>query len=243
MASIATPNPEIDISPVVDPVALSARTKDMTDILATRIVLYSFVAAVLLAIGGFVVVAVYLFQYLHHAFDAFSKDSMTQLAAMDQGQLQTILLARAGLWKFILQSCGIISGVAFGFLGFGLFLLGAKGDMDAAFDDSQHKVQLTRMAPGSFVILIGAILIGVCSIHKVELAFDPATVTKVQKPVSGGGDAQASPGPHPAPVKPVDSNDPATNPNASMFPKSESETPTPQPPAGQPAGSASRPGR
>jgi len=69
---------------------------------------------------------------------------------------------------------GIICGAAFGFLGFALFLLGAKGDMDAAFQDSQHKVQLERMAPGSFVIFIAAILIGVCSIHPVKLEFFPA---------------------------------------------------------------------
>jgi hypothetical protein len=88
--------------------------------------------------------------------------------------MEAILLAHASLWKFILQSCGIICGAAFGFLGFALFLLGAKGDMDAAFQDSQHKVQLERMAPGSFVIFIAAILIGVCSIHPVKLEFFPA---------------------------------------------------------------------
>jgi hypothetical protein len=60
-----------------------------------------------------------------------------------------IIAAGTGQWKFLLQSYGVVSGVAFGVLGFALFLIGAKGDTDAAFDDSQHKVQLTRMAPGS----------------------------------------------------------------------------------------------
>ena len=54
----------------------AARVKDATDRLASRVLLYSFVAAVLLAIGAFVVVAVYLFQYLHHAVDAFSTRSL-----------------------------------------------------------------------------------------------------------------------------------------------------------------------
>jgi|GEM_PF-2445095 len=178
MATLVSSTADIvEPTDTVEPVASSSQPKDEAHTLTSRILLYSFAAAVLLAIGGFVVVAVYLFRYLNHAFSAFDTSSMTQLSGMDPGKMQTILLARAGLWKFILQSCGIISGVAFGFLGFGLFLLGAKGDMDAAFDDSQHKVQLSRMAPGSFVILIAAILIGICSTKKVDLAFTPVTTT------------------------------------------------------------------
>ena len=145
------------------------REKDATDTLTSHIVLWSFVAAVILAIAGFMVVATYLFRYFNHAVEAFTPSTMEQLAAMHTNAMQSLLLSRTGLWKFILQSCGIIAGVAFGFLGFALFLLGAKGDMDAAFDDSQHKVQLSRMAPGSFVLLVAAILIGVCSTKSVTL--------------------------------------------------------------------------
>jgi hypothetical protein len=202
MATVATTEPGISNVTQSEPLLTSpaSRSKDSTDTLTSHILLFSFVAAVLLAIGGFVVVAVYLFQYLHHAFQAFDKDSIAQMSGIDISELQTILLARAGLWKFILQSCGIIAGVAFGFLGFGLFLLGAKGDMDASFADSQHKVQLSRMAPGSFVILIAAGLIGVCSIHKVELKYDPAIETNTE---AGGGMNMG-----------ISVNDPASNPNA-----------------------------
>ena len=151
--------------------------------------LYSFAAAVLLAIGGFVVVAIYLFQYLHHSFDSFNTASLASLAQLigdgkstdpnasadSLTRLQDVLVARAGIWKFVLQSCGIMAGTAFGFLGFGLFLLGAKGDMDATFSDSSHKVQLSRMAPGSFVIFMAAVLIGFCSLNKVDLTFGATT--------------------------------------------------------------------
>jgi hypothetical protein len=142
-----------------------------------------------------------LFLYLNHSFAAFDPDNLSRFSSMDLQKLQPILLARAGLWKFILQSCGIISGVAFGFLGFGLFLLGAKGEMDASFADSQHKVQLTRMAPGSFVILIAAVLIGACSLNKVELSFSPIVTETTQVPGEdssakspGGGAASANSG-------------------------------------------------
>jgi hypothetical protein len=161
---IATPSVEDAI--VATP---ERRGKDATDNLTSHIVLWSFVAAVVLAIAGFMVVAIYLFRYFNHAVEAFTPPTMGQLASMNTNAMQSMLLARTGLWKFILQSCGIIAGVAFGFLGFALFLLGAKGDMDAAFEDSQHKVQLSRMAPGSFVLFIAAILIGLCSTKSVTL--------------------------------------------------------------------------
>jgi len=205
--------------------ASSSQPKEEVHTLTSQVLLYSFAAAVLLAIGGFVVVAVYLFRYLNHAFSAFDTNSMTQLSGMDPGRMQTILLARAGLWKFILQSCGIISGVAFGFLGFGLFLLGAKGDMDAAFDDSQHKVQLSRMAPGSFVILIAAILIGICSTKKVELSFDPVkTATEISGGGQGGGIRDAIP-------------------NLDNIPPVDAPVDAPQPGASKPAPSTTSPGK
>lgn len=200
MATAATPGPEIldatEPQPLREPSATTAT--NATHKISSQILLYSFVAAVLLAIGGFVVVCVYLFLYLNHAFAAFDPDNMARFSNMDLAKLQPILLARAGLWKFILQSCGIISGVAFGFLGFGLFLLGAKVDMDASFADSQHKVQLTRMAPGSFVILIAAVLIGACSLNKVELEFTPITTETKTQTIPVGQDKGQGAGAAPA---------------------------------------------
>ena len=155
---------------------------------AAWILLYSFVAAVLLAISGFAVVAVYLFSYLKHAIDTFNAAAIDQLAVLDNARMQSILLARAGLWKFILQSCGIISSVAFGFLGFSLFLLGIKGDMDANLDATTHKLSLVRLAPGSFIMFCAMVLIGVCSNTKVQLQFGPV---KTMQTLSG--EVQQSP--------------------------------------------------
>lgn len=137
--------------------------------------LSSFSAAVLLSLAAFIAVGDYLFRYLHVAISAFDAANIQQLTSIDLNQLQDILLARTGLWKFILQSCGVMAGAAFGFLGFALFLLGVKGDMDAAYHDAHHKVQLTRMAPGTFVILMASVLVGFCSTAKVELDFDVVT--------------------------------------------------------------------
>lgn len=221
MASVSTLESEaVAVIPIDSlPVSPSAQARDAAYTLASHIMLYSFAAAVLLAIGGFVVVAIYLFQYLHHSFDSFNTASLASLAQFtgnDPGansdaaetsltKLQDVLLARAGIWKFVLQSCGIMAGAAFGFLGFALFLLGAKGDMDASFKDSSHQVQLSRMAPGSFVILIAAILVGICSLNKVDLAFNPDTTET--KTVTPGAAVSA-------PSQPQSFKDPADDPFA-----------------------------
>lgn len=195
--TIATDPVILDVTPNTVVAAIpTVRSETDGHRLATRILMFSFAAAVLLAIAGFVVVAVYLFMYLTHGFAAFDREAMTQLSGMDLEKMRPILLARTSLWKFILQSCGIVAGAAFGFLGFALFLIGAKGDMDATFQDSEHKVQLERMAPGSFVILISAILIGLCSIHKVTLEFDTTTTQSHAVPAqsqTNTGSVQAGP--------------------------------------------------
>jgi hypothetical protein len=172
-----------------------ARSKRPAETLSQHLLIYSFFAAVLLAMAGFCVMAIYLFRYLDHAFAAFDDDAMRNFAVMEPVHLQDILLARAGLWKFILQSCGIICGAAFGFLGFALFLIGVKGDMDASYDDSQHKVQLSRMAPGTFVILMASILVALCSTTKVDLIFGAVESGQTAEPdiaLEGKGSPSAS---------------------------------------------------
>lgn len=157
-----------------------ARSEGLAQVLLLR----SFAAAVVLALAAFAAVGVYLFNYLNHAVAAFDSSNVEQLTRANFYAMQDILLAKAGLWKFILQSCGIMAGVAFGFLGFALFLLGVKGDMDAEYRNRQHKIQLSRMAPGTFVILMASALIGVCSTGKVRLDLNPvqtgATTTSSQ---------------------------------------------------------------
>jgi hypothetical protein len=196
-ASSASPGASAQVVSVV------SKEKDPTDYVTSHILMWSFVTAVVLAIAGFAVVAIYLFQYLGHAFQSFDTQTMDQLSKMDSGAMQSIIVARSGLWKFILQSCGVIAGVAFGFLGFALFLLGAKGDMDAAFDDSQHKVQLSRMAPGSFVILLAVLLIGICCYQRVEVSLP--TIETVEKPTGAMPDA----GDRPDGTPPADDATPA----------------------------------
>lgn len=65
--------------------------------------------------------------------------------------------------RISLLSTGVFVGLAFGFLGFSLFLIGINGSMDASLETAGNiKLQAARIAPGVFVLLASTILIGVC---------------------------------------------------------------------------------
>jgi hypothetical protein len=132
-----------------------------------------FVAAIALSAGSLISITIYLFWYLHTAFQSFEQDVTVQFLTSDIGRLEATLLARTALWKFALQSCGIISGVGLGFLGFGLFLIGIQGEMEAGGSYGQYRMLLRRMTPGTFVITVSAVVIGVCATHKIELDYGP----------------------------------------------------------------------
>jgi hypothetical protein len=74
--------------------------------------------------------------------------------------------------RILLLSCGVLVGLAFGFLGFGLFLVGVKGDVDADLEASdRYRLKLARLSPGLFVILCSTILIGVCATRSLPVDF------------------------------------------------------------------------
>jgi hypothetical protein len=67
--------------------------------------------------------------------------------------IQLSILARTAMARFALLSCGVCVGMGFGFLGFALFLLGIKGEMDVEARHENAQIKAARMAPGVFVML------------------------------------------------------------------------------------------
>ena len=92
--------------------------------------------------------------------------------------IQLGILARTAMARFALLSCGVSVGMGFGFLGFALFLLGIKGEMDVTEQNENANVKIARMAPGVFVILCGSILIAVCITFRTEYDFRGGETTQ-----------------------------------------------------------------
>ena len=108
-------------------------------------------AMLCLAIAGW-----YLISYRQFASEAIGKPPQ------GEALLVHIYLARA-----LLQSCGLATGMAFGFLGFSLFLIGVGGSMDASGSSGNVGVQVARISPGAFVMLCSAVLVGLCAVSEI----------------------------------------------------------------------------
>jgi hypothetical protein len=97
--------------------------------------------------------------------------------------IQLSILARTAMARFALLSCGVCVGMGFGFLGFALFLLGIKGEMDVEARHEQANVKIARMAPGVFVILCATILVALCVTFRTQYEWSAGETTEQEQPV------------------------------------------------------------
>ncbi|HEX8365697.1 MAG TPA: hypothetical protein VF603_10500 [Allosphingosinicella sp.] len=111
-----------------------------------------FITGLVLAILCLLIAGWYLIAYRQFASEALENPPQREQLVVH------IYLARA-----LLQSCGLATGMAFGFLGFSLFLIGVGGNMDASGSSGNVGVQVARISPGAFVMLCSAILVGICA--------------------------------------------------------------------------------
>ena len=120
-----------------------------------RFLTVGYVTAIALSLLGLVLSALYLFVFLW----------LTPRGPLgDQYQL----LGQTAQLRLLLLSTAIFVGMSFGFLGFGLFLIQAKGDVDAEVTVSDYKLKFARLSPGLFVILCATAIIIVCATFRIE---------------------------------------------------------------------------
>jgi len=123
-----------------------------------------FLAAACLTLSGW-----YLFTFLQATNSGVENLLRSALDnSTSPSVIQLSILARTAMARFALLSCGVCVGMGFGFLGFALFLLGIKGEMDVDAQHEKAQIKVARMAPGVFVILCATILIGVCVTFRTQ---------------------------------------------------------------------------
>ena len=131
-----------------------------------------FFSGLLLAFLCFLGSAYYLHQFQQTTSEAvrvtLQAAQQSSVSANGANLMQFSLSAHIFVAQVLLRSCGVFAGLAFGFLGFSLFLIGVQGDIDADLDASgKLKVSLVRLSPGALVIVVSAILIGFCAVSSV----------------------------------------------------------------------------
>lgn len=132
-----------------------------------KILEIGFLTGLLLALACFGLSSYYLISFEQHANAAVTKalaDSSGNLSAHQIFATQFALGVHMYVAKVLLLSCGVFAGLSFGFLGFSLFLIGVEGAVDAQLETpSALRLSVVKLAPGAFVIVCAAILIGVCA--------------------------------------------------------------------------------
>jgi len=108
-----------------------------------------FGAALVLASLCLLMSAWYLFRFLSATNTGIAAllENPSALST-DQTVLQLAINSRVVMTRFALLSCGVFVGMAFGFLGFALFLMGIKGEMDVSAQAESYTIKIARMSPG-----------------------------------------------------------------------------------------------
>jgi hypothetical protein len=157
----------------------------------------------------------YVFSYSLDSTLSFERHFDSYLASGNTSNLSTVLGLHMAQNRMFLQSCGMVAGIFFAFLGLALFLVGIQGSIDATGKVTDYSNSMKRLAPGGIILLASMIFVGVSAMHPIELKIGPTS--------TGGSPASAAAEPAPQPA-PQPATQPATQ--SSAQPASQ---PAPQP--------------
>lgn len=155
-----------------------------------------FVAGLILSFVCFLGSAYYLHQFQLET----SKSVTTALQFAERGNspnvdtalVQFSLSTHIFVAQILLRSCGIFAGLAFGFLGFSLFLIGVQGSIDAdASAGDKLKISLLRISPGALVMVAATFLIGICAVSTVPGNISQTATTSSPSGVTSGREPAA----------------------------------------------------
>ena len=164
----------------------------------------------------------YVFSYSLDSTLSFERHFDSYLASGNASNLSTVLGLHMAQNRMFLQSCGMVAGIFFAFLGLALFLVGIQGTVDATGEVKDYSASAKRLAPGGIILLASMIFVGVSAMHPIEFKLGPIVPATIVAPT-----AVATP-----PVAPTESA-PATtqtiSPTAAQ-PATQSEVQPTQPP-------------
>lgn len=176
------------------------KAKQSRSMFSSKLLNAGFVFALVLSLLCLGLSVFYLFQYLNSANTGITQvlDKVaTQQIKLETGQLEVLINGRLVMARLGLLSCGVLAGVSFGFLGFALFLLGIKETMNVSFDSVSYKANVARMSPGVFLVVIAAVLIGVCVSRETPFSYSIEEAKPSSPPAISARDGAASSSPTP----------------------------------------------
>jgi pyruvate/2-oxoglutarate dehydrogenase complex dihydrolipoamide acyltransferase (E2) component len=154
----------------------------------------------------------YVFSYSLDSTLSFERHFDSYLAAGNAANLPTVLGLHMAQNRMFLQSCGMVAGIFFAFLGLALFLVGIQGSIDATGKVTDYSTSVRRLAPGGVILLASMIFVGVSAMHPIDFELGPVAPATIVAPTIGTAPAAA----------PV-TTQPATTAPATTAPSTQSE--------------------
>jgi hypothetical protein len=119
----------------------------------------------------------YVFSYSLDSTLSFERHFDSYLASGNTANLSTVLGLHMAQNRMFLQSCGMVAGIFFAFVGLALFLVGVQGTVDASGQVKDYSASARRLAPGGIILLASMIFVGVSAMHPIDFVLGPIAPT------------------------------------------------------------------
>jgi hypothetical protein len=137
---------------------------------------YSVFAALGCAGVCMVFTLLYVFSYSLDSTLSFERHFDAYLTSGNTGNLSTVLGLHMAQNRMFLQSCGMVAGIFFAFLGLALVLVGIQSITDATGQVRDHATSIKRLVPGGAILLFSMLFVGISAMHSVDFTAVPTGV-------------------------------------------------------------------
>jgi hypothetical protein len=190
---------------------------------------YSVFAALGCAALCMVFTILYIFSYSLDSTLSFERH-FDSYASGNAANLPTVLGLHMAQNRMFQQSCGMVAGIFFAFVGLALFFIGIQGTLDANGQVKDYSGSVKRLVPGGVILLASMIFVGVSAMHPIDFVLGPiAPAATIIAPTATAAPAVAPT--ESAPATTTQSQfQPAPPPPARLAPQSAQVSPTTQAP-------------
>jgi hypothetical protein len=182
---------------------------------------YSVFAALGCAALCMVFTILYIFSYSLDSTLSFERH-FDSYASGNTANLPTVLGLHMAQNRMFQQSCGMVAGIFFAFVGLALFFMGIQGTLDANGQVKDYAGSAKRLIPGGVILLASMIFVGVSAMHPIDFVLGPTVPATIIAPTAVAVPPVAAPlAPSSAPATQSELQPaPATTPTVHLAPQS-----------------------
>ena len=155
---------------------------------------YSVLVALGCAALCMVFTILYIFSYSLDSTLSFERH-FDSYASGNTANLPTVLGLHMAQNRMFQQSCGMVAGIFFAFVGLALFFMGIQGTLDENGQVKDYAGSVKRLVPGGVILLASMIFVGISAMHPIDFVLGPtAPAATIVAPTGVDASPAAAPG-------------------------------------------------